>query len=423
MNYQQFKDRWKGGRYRETEKLGYQCVALAKIYIVEVWNFTPSQIFTVDLNFKGGAKDAFYDFPRSLVNYNPNVILINNILDDLNNYPLQGDIIIFSGKMGGGYGHIGIVDEANGYRVKVLDQNAVQGDGDGLNGDEISIHTYSYKNVLGWLRYLPQNSIKHNNNQEEQPMSATEKMEVSKQAVSQFFSVLRDKKLPVNEKDLGTVQGLIDKNALQEASNHLGDYLLWSYNPFKNQINELEARGQTLMTSLEFVQKNQDELNTRLNQTLLENTSLNNELKEQKEKYDKLLKEKEDHNRYPPKLIPNDKETTDKTPNLSIKIKNIISQTFQWWNSKSSNKPIIITSIITSILQFLSTNSFDTLNNLTNQYLTGQTDSISLFFGVLSVLGFNTLPSSLTAYLSFTGNDIKNNNLIKFINSFNKKQK
>lgn len=40
ISYQQFLDKWLGKRYRETPELGYQCVALAKLFFEEVYGIT-----------------------------------------------------------------------------------------------------------------------------------------------------------------------------------------------------------------------------------------------------------------------------------------------------------------------------------------------------------------------------------------------
>lgn len=67
--------------------------------------------------------------------------------------PYPGDIVVWNGTMGGGYGHIGIVVNATVSTLNVLEQNAGQGDGDGLNGDQCRITKYSnWNGIYGFIR-------------------------------------------------------------------------------------------------------------------------------------------------------------------------------------------------------------------------------------------------------------------------------
>lgn len=67
--------------------------------------------------------------------------------------PYPGDIVVWNGTMGDGYGHIGIVVNATVSTLNVLEQNAGQGDGDGLNGDQCRITKYSnWNGIYGFIR-------------------------------------------------------------------------------------------------------------------------------------------------------------------------------------------------------------------------------------------------------------------------------
>lgn len=59
--------------------------------------------------------------------------------------PQYGDIVVFNGRMGGGAGHTGVaIEGSDTNQVRVIQQNDPTGSG-------LSIKTYPYTNVSGWL--------------------------------------------------------------------------------------------------------------------------------------------------------------------------------------------------------------------------------------------------------------------------------
>lgn len=82
--------------------------------------------------FSGGAKDVWtYHDTGFYEAYSSGV-------------PQQGDIIIWNGNYGGGYGHIAVVESADAGSFVSLDQN--------WSGPYVSRERHSYDGVLGWLR-------------------------------------------------------------------------------------------------------------------------------------------------------------------------------------------------------------------------------------------------------------------------------
>lgn len=59
--------------------------------------------------------------------------------------PPYGSIVVFNGRMGGGYGHTGVaIEGCDTNQVRIIQQNDPYGSG-------ASIKVYNYNNVLGWL--------------------------------------------------------------------------------------------------------------------------------------------------------------------------------------------------------------------------------------------------------------------------------
>lgn len=59
--------------------------------------------------------------------------------------PPYGSIVVFNGRMGGGYGHTGVaIEGSDTNQVRVIQQNDPLGSG-------ASIKVYNYNNVMGWL--------------------------------------------------------------------------------------------------------------------------------------------------------------------------------------------------------------------------------------------------------------------------------
>ncbi len=144
MTYQQFINKYVGTKQDFDRNNDVQCVDYPRLYVEEVWGMTSSRF-----NDIGGAVDAYIDYPTSLINGRSDLVeLIKNRPD---NTPQQGDIVVFNTNMGGGYGHIAIVNSATLDKVYVTEQNKY-GNNDAIMGGE-----YEYTNVLGWLRKKPEN--------------------------------------------------------------------------------------------------------------------------------------------------------------------------------------------------------------------------------------------------------------------------
>jgi len=160
MTHQEFVKKWVG---KSIDNDGYpigatkQCTDLVATYIKEVWGQPMSIVFPAN------AIDI-------IDRHNDNYETIKNDFNDINQVPLQGDIIVFGATPSNPYGHTGIVDSANGQKVTVFEQNAGGGRGQGQGGDACTLrdHTYwasaGFGEVLGWLR-LKNNSNMFDKNQ------------------------------------------------------------------------------------------------------------------------------------------------------------------------------------------------------------------------------------------------------------------
>lgn len=107
-----------------------ECVALSQLYSNEVLGVGGCPVFPV-----GAAKDM----PNSRLDafvYIPNSVT---------GIPPYGSIVIFNGRVGGGYGHTGVaIEGCDLNQVRVIQQNDPTGSG-------VSIKVYPYTNVSGWL--------------------------------------------------------------------------------------------------------------------------------------------------------------------------------------------------------------------------------------------------------------------------------
>jgi len=122
----------------------YQCWDLGQKAFNELWELD----YWLFCKWSGGVKDIW--------EYRSEMFDLDDWEFEQNEYhtiPQQKDIVIFDGRFGGGYGHIGIVESANINTLTILEQNAGQGDGDGKDGDETRVSTYpNYRGVYGFIR-------------------------------------------------------------------------------------------------------------------------------------------------------------------------------------------------------------------------------------------------------------------------------
>jgi hypothetical protein len=137
MTFKEFVEKYNKGRWDFDGYYGPQCVDLFRFYIRDVLNLSQP---------KGvqGAKDFW-------ANYDTDQILKKNFKQIENTpsaIPEEGDVVIWSGKVGGGFGHIAMAIRGNINTFVSLDQNW-KGQG---NTDEV---THDYKNIYGWFRPLP----------------------------------------------------------------------------------------------------------------------------------------------------------------------------------------------------------------------------------------------------------------------------
>jgi CHAP domain len=151
ISLQEFTQKYIGTNQDFDGGWGGQCVDLARMWVQEGWGLQSNQVLPSDPE-NGGAVHAYTDYPNSLINGNTRVKRIENRPD---NHPDAGDIIIWNENMGGGFGHIAVVVDANSNNFTVLEQNNGNGDGYGQD-DAIKSTFYSdYTNVPGWLHYEP----------------------------------------------------------------------------------------------------------------------------------------------------------------------------------------------------------------------------------------------------------------------------
>lgn len=107
-----------------------ECVALSQKYANEVLGVSGSPVFPVAgaKDMAGSRADAFTWIPNTPTGVPP-----------------YGAIVVFNGRMGGGYGHTGVaIEGCDLNQVRVIQQNDPTGSG-------VSIKTYPYTNVSGWL--------------------------------------------------------------------------------------------------------------------------------------------------------------------------------------------------------------------------------------------------------------------------------
>lgn len=143
MTHQEFLDKRLGGRYRETVQLGYQCIALIKLYSSQRWWKQVGYFWGIGayqgwINNNNTFDQNFYD----------------KIPNTIKAIPQQGDIIIFKANKNNEYHwHIAIVHSANINTIEVVEQNGGTGNWNWLGTNAIRIQKYNYWNVVGWYHY------------------------------------------------------------------------------------------------------------------------------------------------------------------------------------------------------------------------------------------------------------------------------
>lgn len=144
MTHNDFKTRWLDKRRQENEQLWYQCVALVKLYVQEVYGIWLWR-------FGGSALSWWENWLRTF-----DVGLWKKVANDPNLAPVQGDIIFFDKTSANKFGHVAVVDTADLNEVKVIEQNGGKWSRKGLGTDCIRLRTYNYLSpkVLGWYHFM-----------------------------------------------------------------------------------------------------------------------------------------------------------------------------------------------------------------------------------------------------------------------------
>ena len=132
--FRRITDKWLGKSIDRDRVFWAQCVDWVKQYAVE-------QGYPITTS--GNAIDLW----RSWLwpNY-------TRVINSANIFPKVGDIVLFSWPTK--YGHIAIADEwCTTIALKVIEQNAQTGNGDGKRWNAIRKHTYDYQNpkCVGWF--------------------------------------------------------------------------------------------------------------------------------------------------------------------------------------------------------------------------------------------------------------------------------
>jgi len=110
MTYSEFKSKYLGVRCGNTDQNMGECVGLISLWMDNL--HIPHEW--------GNAKDL-------LANANTQYVdVIYNDPKDLNQHPVQGDIMVWDKTWGNGFGHTGVVEEATGKDFITFEQNNLQ---------------------------------------------------------------------------------------------------------------------------------------------------------------------------------------------------------------------------------------------------------------------------------------------------------
>jgi len=136
MTFNKFITKYDGGKWDFDGAYKSQCTDLFRFYVRDVLGISQPKSVV-------GAKDFW-------ANYETDPILKTNFEKVANTpsaIPQEGDVIIWNGKVGGGFGHVAMAVRGNIETFVSLDQNW-RGQ---LTTDQI---THDYKNIYGWLHPL-----------------------------------------------------------------------------------------------------------------------------------------------------------------------------------------------------------------------------------------------------------------------------
>lgn len=125
-----FINQYKGQKVASRGGITGECVSLVQRW-AEVNGVSGSPVFPVAAakDMAGSRGDAF-----------------TWIANTPSNQPVAGDIVVMNERVGGGYGHTGVVTAANLNTFNMFDQWNISG------GATAGVRTYNYNSVSGWLR-------------------------------------------------------------------------------------------------------------------------------------------------------------------------------------------------------------------------------------------------------------------------------
>lgn len=126
MTIREFFDKWEGNSCDFDGYLGFQCMDLAEQYNKEV---------ICAPRIGGNAIDVWKNFPREYY---------SQIANTADNFPVEGDLIIWNANIGNGFGHIAICAKADVNAFTSFDQNWPA-------GSKCHFQGHNYVNVIGWL--------------------------------------------------------------------------------------------------------------------------------------------------------------------------------------------------------------------------------------------------------------------------------
>jgi len=135
MNHDTFLQTYLGGKYRETVKLGYQCVALAKLYYKEVYNISW-------LSFWGWAINGW--------KWDGN---LDTFFDRYTEGPQLWDLVFYAPTPGNIYGHVAIYISSKNN----LEQNGGSWNWSGTGADAIRIGRH--QSILWYMRSKQSTSL------------------------------------------------------------------------------------------------------------------------------------------------------------------------------------------------------------------------------------------------------------------------
>lgn len=142
---QKIIQKYLGKRYAESKELGHQCVAWVKLFAREMGY--PIKGFSWSA-LKGWQTGSPFSSEWKRVENTPQAV------------PKPGDIIFFDATKANPYGHVAVVESASSKLLVVIEQNAGNGNGNGIWANAITRRTVAYiagggrGKCLGWYEWV-----------------------------------------------------------------------------------------------------------------------------------------------------------------------------------------------------------------------------------------------------------------------------